>query len=496
MEVMAIQVVILASLCICRVFSPARLPILAAGWSVLTLVLVFMPWLMVLQLIVIWTTFSWLSPKQSNTEQDNNNRIDKSAERALLPTPLVATIKSSSFLQSIEKLNDDLARRTEIEKALGPIQNSLYAEKLWIDFASESAQRTIRAQDLIGDSPERAERYRRASAEFDESLKQARVAAGGKILVPEKIYPPNLADAQLKDYGHLTEEVRTRLEMIQKARRDTHRSILRTVYQNVRAIDPFWEELEKIQPFIFQELRKLAAEEGFSIGKPAIHNINGSAFFELPLLGSERAEIKARVKDLGIPYLLHFTRIENLNSILDNGICPPSILTQREIDCHVNDPLRYDGQKDASCFSLGHPNSRLFWRWRHEKPEKEWVVLMIDPAVLWTHDVAFCATNAAVRSISRTSLEYRRTVNALNSMYESVDGLPSRDSQMLRPYDPTDVQAEALVFGVVMPSMIIGARFESEAALEHFRTRMSGDLKTRGGAYRSREYIRRNGGEL
>ena len=42
----------------------------------------------------------------------------------------------------------------------------------------------------------------------------------------------------------------------------------------------------------------------------------------------------------------------------------------------------------------------------------------------------------------------------------------SRGDQHLKPFDPTDVQAEVLAFGKIDPSKILGAAFQRPSILE------------------------------
>ena len=42
-------------------------------------------------------------------------------------------------------------------------------------------------------------------------------------------------------------------------------------------------------------------------------------------------------------------------------------------------------------------------------------------------------------------------------MFEEIDGLPARSEERLKSFDPTDVQAEVLVFDVIEPAYITGA---------------------------------------
>lgn len=92
------------------------------------------------------------------------------------------------------------------------------------------------------------------------------------------------------------------------------------------------------------------------------------------------------VKNRGIEYLWHFTKIENLDSILRNGLIPRGVLSAQGINVNFNDHHRLDRQVNANCLSIGHPNYKMFYRLRVQDSSQLWVVLAIKPEVLWTKD--------------------------------------------------------------------------------------------------------------
>lgn len=63
MPILIFQGAIILSLMVARSFSKSALTTVAVCWSVFTLIMVFMPWLMVLQLAVIWGAYTVISPK-------------------------------------------------------------------------------------------------------------------------------------------------------------------------------------------------------------------------------------------------------------------------------------------------------------------------------------------------------------------------------------------------------------------------------------------------
>jgi len=76
--------------------------------------------------------------------------------------------------------------------------------------------------------------------------------------------------------------------------------------------------------------------------------------------------IKKIVREREIEYVFHFTRIDNLDSILNYGILGRTQLENRAISFQYNDEYRIDRQVSAICCSIGHPNYRMFYPYKKE----------------------------------------------------------------------------------------------------------------------------------
>lgn len=195
-----------------------------------------------------------------------------------------------------------------------------------------------------------------------------------------------------------------------------------------------------------------------------------------------------------IPYLVHFTRTANLASIIMNGIYPVSRIGEIGVKPVINDEWRLDGHLGGISVSIGHPNYRMFFKLRKDNPDVDWVVLCIKPSVLWTKDCAFCRHNAADARISSQPIGELKTTAAFAGIYEEVEGLTTRADQRLKSHDPTDAQAEILVFDAIEPNLIVGAAFETAAVLEPFKG-ILGDRQvivpgTGRGPFSSRNFVR------
>lgn len=182
-----------------------------------------------------------------------------------------------------------------------------------------------------------------------------------------------------------------------------------------------------------------------------------------------RQAIQTHATEIKVPFLLHFTRAANLPSIMQHGLYPVSRADEIGAAPQINDELRLDGHRDGTSLSIAFPNYRMFWKYRQDNEGVEWVVLAIHPSVLWLKDCAFCRHNAADARISCQPLQQLKTAAAFTGMFDEVEGIQSRQEQRLKTFDPTDGQAEVLVFDVIEPNLIAGAVFENAATRDVYQ---------------------------
>jgi hypothetical protein len=121
---------------------------------------------------------------------------------------------------------------------------------------------------------------------------------------------------------------------------------------------------------------------------------------------THQEQIRAIAEHLKIPYLVHFTRAENLESIINNGIYPVDRVEEVCENPTINDTLRLDGRREGTSISVAFPNCQMLYKYRMEEKGSEWVLLLLPPSVLWIKDCAFCKHNAADIRISNLPIEY------------------------------------------------------------------------------------------
>lgn len=160
-----------------------------------------------------------------------------------------------------------------------------------------------------------------------------------------------------------------------------------------------------------------------------------------------------------ITELVHFTHAGNLWSITTDGLLPVAELERKDADYFRNDNQRLDGHPNATSLSISFPNYRMFWKYRQDNPDVDWAVLILDPALLIDRDCIFCSLNAADHRIrSRPRIELTGPA-AFEAMFALSDGKPRPVG--LRDCDPTDPQAEVLIFGPIPSRFIRRIVFET-----------------------------------
>ncbi|MDW2878161.1 MULTISPECIES: DarT ssDNA thymidine ADP-ribosyltransferase family protein [Bacillaceae] len=174
------------------------------------------------------------------------------------------------------------------------------------------------------------------------------------------------------------------------------------------------------------------------------------------------------VEEYGINYLVHFTKADNLESIFKNGLLPIKELQNKGINYNGNDEYRFDGCEDATSVSIQFPNYRMFYKYREQNREVDWVVLGLRKEILWQKKCAFCVENAASSNISSSSIAQRLGIEAFKKMYEEYPGKPSRQQLAIDKSLPTNPQAEVLVFDKIETSYIWGVAFLNQNLLNKY----------------------------
>lgn len=179
-----------------------------------------------------------------------------------------------------------------------------------------------------------------------------------------------------------------------------------------------------------------------------------------------------------IKYLVHFTRLENLDNILTKGIIPRNDMKDEFINpldflfddkksngkYIYNDDYRYDGKCDYSCFSIEFPNYKMFYALRQSNKNKKWAVIGFSSDILTKYDCLFYPCNSADGSVRNENIELFQGANALENMFYAENR-----ENFLDDCHPTDVQAEVMIKGIISPSDIQFVVINDEQVVNHYQ---------------------------
>ena len=201
---------------------------------------------------------------------------------------------------------------------------------------------------------------------------------------------------------------------------------------------------------------------------------------------NRESQIQQICEERGITTLVHFTRIENLQSILREGLLGRKTLEKRLQEgllklpkLFINDHSRWDKHKEAVCLSISFPNYLMFSSIRKQKvmsdgiSDSGWVVLVLDAKVLWELDCVFCTENAASNAVRHDPLNVRRKPEVLEGMFvdtyrDTKGNVYQRQSLQIPDDYPTHPQAEILVFDQIPSDYIKEVHFYDETTLKQW----------------------------
>lgn len=175
---------------------------------------------------------------------------------------------------------------------------------------------------------------------------------------------------------------------------------------------------------------------------------------------------KERIRDIcrerNITELIHFTKVQNVRSILDIGLNSKDYNGEIAKKHRVNDSGRFDYRTNMISLSVSYPNDKMFYKYRQIDTSQKWAVLSISPSVLWELECLFCPTNAANASISSASDESLYGFQAFERLFFQQ----TNKSRLCYPYDS---QAEVLVNNHIpshyIQSMIVEQKTDELAGL-------------------------------
>ncbi len=176
--------------------------------------------------------------------------------------------------------------------------------------------------------------------------------------------------------------------------------------------------------------------------------------------------IKEFIEKKQINTLVHFTRIENIPSILEHGLVSVEYALKNFIDVINSDKERHDHQLDAISLSISFPNYKMFYSKQNEDKNGIWGVLILKPEILFEKKCTFYAKNAA----SYTDHREHDEISYLEEMFEEISNSNFNFRMLLNipTYYTTDPQSEVLVHDKIEPKYIRKVVLKDYKSIEHY----------------------------
>ena len=163
----------------------------------------------------------------------------------------------------------------------------------------------------------------------------------------------------------------------------------------------------------------------------------------------KEAVYKYFTKERGVQYLVHFTPIDNLQSILEHGILSRVELERLGVSAITPDQERLDFRLDYSSFSVSFPNYRIFYNKRLKTTHK-YAVLLLDPKIILDlpyQSVSYLPENAASNKV--WNIRRYRGLDAAKGMFPEeimIQGNAIKRAELGIPDSyPTNPQAEVFI---------------------------------------------------
>ena len=196
-----------------------------------------------------------------------------------------------------------------------------------------------------------------------------------------------------------------------------------------------------------------------------------------------RAHVLESMAKRGVTRFVHFTEVDNLESIMMRGLMPLSLMNgvpKEESALKLN---RYEGT-DAICLSVEFPNYRTFYHRRCVESDKTWCVLLLDARkVIECYEPQFYWTNAASKSFLEPHFNAGNrndpcSAQAFDGMFYQTE-TPNRfltvtsRTRFIPDKYPTNPQAEIQIYDKITPDCISLVVFEDQESVARYQAAFS-----------------------
>ncbi len=235
---------------------------------------------------------------------------------------------------------------------------------------------------------------------------------------------------------------------------------------------PYYEERERARRQVIvaktkEETRRREEEEARRqeeyeaiLNRIRADELERSRSIEAEKRKKRKESISARVDARKIPYLVHFTPVANVESILEQGLRSREALAGHKYV--FTDEYRSDGWLDWISLSVSFPNYKMFYEKKNSLNNIDgWAILLIKKEVLWEFDCKFILTNAASFGIRMFRDDKWSSVEAFEDMFNHIE----YRNGILDCFT-TDPQAEVMIRNEVPRDFIEMIAVERQADLK------------------------------
>ena len=163
----------------------------------------------------------------------------------------------------------------------------------------------------------------------------------------------------------------------------------------------------------------------------------------------KRLRLRYFLKDRGIEYLVHFTRLENVESIKKNGILSLATARKKCVDIE-----QHDGSNPTHVYlSIEFPNYKMFYKLSIGSQDK-WVVILLKAYEILSRLKCSFSTDNSARHDIKSGNEYEVLDNGTYLHLVSLFGENNR-SKLCKKNWTTNPQAEVIVDDYIPPEYIV-----------------------------------------
>lgn len=179
-----------------------------------------------------------------------------------------------------------------------------------------------------------------------------------------------------------------------------------------------------------------------------------------------------------IEEVLHFTRLDNLHSILEHGILTRSEIFTGNFNTYASDTNRLDQDDDAVSVSITCFYPRMFGGKMSRTAGEAWVIVVLKPNVLWEHICLFYTRGAASNetkhanhkryggyALQKLFDDYSPQMNSNGTGFRAEHGLPDN----WPTFPDSEVQVKSSIHPRYIKGVVVQTPEDGESAHAAFK---------------------------